>query len=496
MSLIDHSFFFTPMERDAIFHASSVVYTAPASLMTTLFRPVLTLISTYLIPATVAPNSITLCSTFAAVQAFHIMQQYGRTDPQGSAAIAVPMLILSMICSSVDGVHAKRCRSGTPLGDIFCRVCREVNHVFFGLTMCVVLGIDDILTTWYLIMTIQLISFINRIFHLNAASVKNAKIQNAVTVAGYAFSVTELSLLEVAVLIGRSFLPFEIFSVSQQNAALAYATAVAIAAPLLLFANTDRTSKLPIILSFVARVVPVFRIVTLNSVTYRASMLDVVADALVMGLLSIEIYVSFIAKRRIHSFVVALCVIAHFNALVTVGAVVGYVIGMLMDMSYSTNTPLFVPIVNVFIDGVFDLCHVGHKRLMENALKHGNRLIVGVLSDEDCVNYKRRPIMTTAERCAEVRSCKFVSEVVEGSPISGLTEEFLRKHNIHVVVHGEEYEKPDDIYYAVPRKMGITKIAPRTQGMSTSEIIKRISQANAEDLAAKDKLSGKSTVKE
>jgi choline-phosphate cytidylyltransferase len=55
-----------------------------------------------------------------------------------------------------------------------------------------------------------------------------------------------------------------------------------------------------------------------------------------------------------------------------------------------------------------------------------------------------------------------------------MTEEFIKKHNIHVMLCGPEYDKPDDKYYAVPRKMGILKHLPRTDGISTSDIIKRI----------------------
>merc|ERR1712146_600925 len=142
---------------------------------------------------------------------------------------------------------------------------------------------------------------------------------------------------------------------------------------------------------------------------------------------------------------------------------------------------------NVYIDGVFDLCHIGHKRLIEYALSHGNRLVVGVLSDEDCVGYKRKPIMTLDERCTEVRSCRWVSQAIPSAPANGLTEEFLKEHNIHVVCYGEEYDTPTDHYYAAARKMGIGVTAPRTPGMSRSEIIRRISQADGGALEAKDK---------
>lgn len=168
-------------------------------------------------------------------------------------------------------------------------------------------------------------------------------------------------------------------------------------------------------------------------------------------------------------------------------------------LSSVLKTPLFQPVTTTYIDGVFDMCHIGHKNLVNFASTLGNRVVAGVLSDEDCSVYKRPPVMTTDERVAEVRALLNVSRVVKGSPCFGLTEEFLRKEGIDVVVCGEEYmEKPleEDKYYHVPRRMGIAVAAPRTGGISTSAIIKRIAQRSADDLAAKDKLSGASTVKE
>ncbi|CAD2222334.1 Cytidylyltransferase-like, putative [Angomonas deanei] len=133
---------------------------------------------------------------------------------------------------------------------------------------------------------------------------------------------------------------------------------------------------------------------------------------------------------------------------------------------------------------------------MENALKYGNRLIVGVCGDEECENYKRRPIMTTQERVKEVSLCKYVSEVIENSPVTGVTEEMIKYYNIHVVACGEEYFTPEDTYYAVPRRLGMLKSVPRTKGISTSELIKRIRASTDEETVAKDKQSGKSNVKE
>jgi glycerol-3-phosphate cytidylyltransferase-like family protein len=106
------------------------------------------------------------------------------------------------------------------------------------------------------------------------------------------------------------------------------------------------------------------------------------------------------------------------------------------------------------------------------ALQHGNRLFVGVLSDESVAAYKRKPVMTMKERAEVVATCKGVYKVILDAPCPGIPEEFLRKWNIHVVCLSTEYDKPDDVYYAIPRKLGITRVLPRTDGISTSDLIK------------------------
>ena len=70
---------------------------------------------------------------------------------------------------------------------------------------------------------------------------------------------------------------------------------------------------------------------------------------------------------------------------------------------------------------------------------------------------------------------------------SGLIPEFIEEHQIHVAAFGREYlEKyPDpnkDTYYCYPRESGIARALPRTQGLSTTELIRRMQNtASADD---------------
>mmetsp|Transcript_81566 Transcript_81566/g.144033 ORF Transcript_81566/g.144033 Transcript_81566/m.144033 type:complete len:323 (+) Transcript_81566:53-1021(+) len=136
---------------------------------------------------------------------------------------------------------------------------------------------------------------------------------------------------------------------------------------------------------------------------------------------------------------------------------------------------------NVYCDGIFDMCHIGHQNLFRNAAKHGTHVIVGVVGDKDANNYKRPPIMTAAERETQVLGCKCVSKVVHNALCFGMTEEFLKEHDIHVCAVGQEYfdrfpNPDDDPYYKVPRKLGMAVPMPRFDGLSTSELIKRVQE--------------------
>ena len=66
--------------------------------------------------------------------------------------------------------------------------------------------------------------------------------------------------------------------------------------------------------------------------------------------------------------------------------------------------------IRVYVDGVFDLTHFFHYKLFKQARELGDTLIVGVLSDEECINYKRSPILTEKERTENIRCCGHVDE--------------------------------------------------------------------------------------
>ena len=130
--------------------------------------------------------------------------------------------------------------------------------------------------------------------------------------------------------------------------------------------------------------------------------------------------------------------------------------------------------MRIYVDGVFDLFHHGHVNMLRQARELGDSLIVGVVSDEDALSYKRSPILSLEERTGVVRGCRYADEVITAELV--IDEAFLRRHQIDKVVHGDDSDQSE--FFAVPLEMGIMHYLPYTGSISTTDILGRIRQSS------------------
>jgi len=95
--------------------------------------------------------------------------------------------------------------------------------------------------------------------------------------------------------------------------------------------------------------------------------------------------------------------------------------------------------------------------------------------------------MTEEERYSTVGACKFVHKVIRNAPMYS-TKKFINDNQIHIYAIGEEYEHDEnDLYYAAPRKLGMIRVTKRSPGVSTSDLIRRITSRKDELRKRKDK---------
>ena len=160
------------------------------------------------------------------------------------------------------------------------------------------------------------------------------------------------------------------------------------------------------------------------------------------------------------------------------------------------DTPACAPAtdqVRVYVDGVYDLFHVGHVDFFKRVrgMFDGDVwLIAGVTSERDTEKFKGKTVISAKDRCEMVRQCRYVDEVIEDCPWI-IDAQFVSANRIDWVVHDEApYEMGagadgsgaggggadgdgGDVY-AYVKRVGIFKHVDRTHGVSSTDIISRI----------------------
>lgn len=133
--------------------------------------------------------------------------------------------------------------------------------------------------------------------------------------------------------------------------------------------------------------------------------------------------------------------------------------------------------VRVYCDGVFDCFHVGHARLLEQVKKiiPNVELVVGVCSDADTYREKGIMIMNEDERLESARHCKWTDEVYLPAPWEP-TLAFLKSMNCDFLAHDAIPYGSGDVadVYAPIKEAGYFLPTLRSEGISTSDIIKRV----------------------
>mmetsp|Transcript_15502 Transcript_15502/g.30950 ORF Transcript_15502/g.30950 Transcript_15502/m.30950 type:complete len:542 (-) Transcript_15502:103-1728(-) len=499
--------FLKPAEKEYFCRWEEVVQNRSISAKAT--NDLLDFITNNFIPDNISPNLISLAGLTVLAHSWYITSQYGNTHPMLCSYFAVFSLTLFFLTNGLDTRQSVRIRQKTSLNDFFKYSTDCLSTVFLTILTTYCLGVTEFHTQWYAVQFSQLILFTK---HLSAFH-RNAGLRyNLLTGPGEVITFCIVLLLVRATmgldwfiaLYGKTFhevLKFlDVHNMSIENFAdyndhellgaeivrmayyIMYVTSIV---KCLLLEKEHWWSRFAISASLLMRLGPAV-IMYLGIPYTQTSNMDVISDGFFMSILISDVTLAKMAGRELHPWIVLMS----FGSLLSSPAILSlcsvYYIAVFGDLCHHMNMPLLIVCRNVYCDGVYDLCHIGHKNLFKRALSHGNRLFVGVCGDADCANYKRPPIMTHDERCAEVAACKAVTKVIENAPCFGITKEFIDKHQIHVVAFGQEYEErwpdpKDDEYYSYPRTIGIAKAMPRTQGLSTSDLIRRIQAAAPAD---------------
>lgn len=137
----------------------------------------------------------------------------------------------------------------------------------------------------------------------------------------------------------------------------------------------------------------------------------------------------------------------------------------------------------VYIDGAFDILHIGHVETLKKAKELGTFLYVGVHDDATVNKHrgKNYPILNLQERILNLLALRYVDDVVIGAPWS-LTEDLIKSLKIDIVVQGTsyKYDVAEDINaniidpYEIPKKLGIYHEVKSQYDLTNDVLVERL----------------------
>mgnify|MGYP000897565512 FL=1 len=117
--------------------------------------------------------------------------------------------------------------------------------------------------------------------------------------------------------------------------------------------------------------------------------------------------------------------------------------------------------------GTFDLLHWGHVRLLERAAKLGDKLIVGLSTDEFNAEKHKEAYHSYEHRKYILEAIRYVDKVIPETSWEQKIDD-VKKYHVDTFVMGSDWEGQFDFLKPYCEVIYL----PRTKGISTSKIKK------------------------
>lgn len=127
--------------------------------------------------------------------------------------------------------------------------------------------------------------------------------------------------------------------------------------------------------------------------------------------------------------------------------------------------------------GTFDLFHVGHVRLLKRLSGLGDRLVVGISSDEFNEIKGKSSFFSYEERAEIVASCKYVDEVFPEHHWEQKIDD-VKKYSATLFAMGDDWQGKFDFLQPYCEVVYL----PRTEDISTTSIKSQLSRISRDEL--------------
>lgn len=130
--------------------------------------------------------------------------------------------------------------------------------------------------------------------------------------------------------------------------------------------------------------------------------------------------------------------------------------------------------------GTFDLFHSGHLNLLKRLRQLGDRLIVGVSTDEFNAEKGKKTIIPFEDRISIIESIKYVDFAIPEKSWTQKPEDILN-FNVSILGMGNDWEGKFDNFNNICKVIYL----PRTEGISSTDIknsLKPLNKLNTKEI--------------
>lgn len=410
-----------------------------------------------LVPKYIAPNVLTLAGFVCIMISYYINITFAQTYKVSYFLIGA-LTFAYMCLDAIDGKHARNTGNSSPLGEFFDHACDNISTVFMMYIIADILGWND---SKYLLIITYMSQLIFMMSHIDAYATRTVVFDRYTGPGEFLLGYIVLLVINSVIRTYMDLPHIVIISILLGGFSLVKSVIIS---KIITYKTIKTQSILVLYLSFIILMSQtLFKELTWAMITKIG-----LSYAMITG----DIIVSKMADKDIGIYLIPIILAGIPNDYIGIYLAITYYVVIILEIAYHLKLNIFKPKVRVYCNGVYDLCHFGHQNLFRAASEYGDYLIVGVHSDKDVEAYKKKSIMTLDERCKQVANSKYVDQVIGSAPMY-ITEDFIIKNHIDYVICSVEYDSPDDKYYAAARNLGILKVLPRTDGISTSDLINR-----------------------
>ena len=144
-----------------------------------------------------------------------------------------------------------------------------------------------------------------------------------------------------------------------------------------------------------------------------------------------------------------------------------------------------------YVQGTFDLFHIGHLILLERAKARCERLIVGVVSDDLNEVYKgKRPYISYEDRAAIVAAVRYVDEVIRVDVGHDDKLKIWEEHPFDCHFSGDDHKGWEKLTEELRKRGSNVEFFPYTQRVSSTDLKKLMWDKARYGLAADVSLDG------